>query len=392
MSVFELSSKKQKDGKRSFVAVLYKLQPPECVVNNVGTDGHWNKNGITFIEEYAEKNLESIKDMSITCDFLDENHTEISGHGETGEYTEDGLPIFETNIIGHFKEGYIGNYEENGQIHRVVFGKGVIDEMRNANFVKILEENIKNGIYPSGSIEILRPIGSTNIEYLNKKFEEGRIPVKYIHSGYSIILNPSDNTAKVIEINSEKNPKINERKEINMDEKILSQFVDSVKSTIIEVNSKNSEFESQSLELNAVIIEKDNKITELKTTIEELENALEDLKKEQETYWAERDVLEKEIAKLKVEKRLSELNCAISEFTDEEKNYAKTEIETFNADPMSIEVNSIVEKIYTEIGKKARNTAKDKRLSEINSKNATEDIYGDIYETTFRPNDEISIY
>ena len=34
---FELSSKKYKNGRRKFTAVLYKLQPPESVIDGVGT-------------------------------------------------------------------------------------------------------------------------------------------------------------------------------------------------------------------------------------------------------------------------------------------------------------------------------------------------------------------
>lgn len=391
MAVFELSSKKQKDGKRQFTAVLYKLQPPDCVVNNVGTNGHWNENGITFVEEYAAKNLDSIKDMSITCDFLDNEHTEISGHGETGEFTKDGLPTFETNIIGHFQKGYIGDYEENGQIMRVVFGTGIIDEMRNAKFVQILEENMANGIYPSGSIEILRPTDSENIEYLNGKFEEGRVPVNYLHSGYSLVLSPSDKTAKMIELNSTQNSKTNKSEENNMDEKTISQFVDSIKATIMEVNSKNSEFETKVSEFNSQIVEKDGKISELNATIEQLQQALADLKKEQETSWAERETLEKEIAKMKVEKRIADLNSALAEFSDDEKNYAKDEIDSFKADPMKVEINSIVNKIYAEIGKKSVAESKEK-VSEINSKNEVVDIYGEISEVNSIHNNEISIY
>lgn len=391
MAVFELSSKKQKDGKRQFTAVLYKLQPPDCVVNNVGTNGHWNENGITFIEKYAAKNLDSIKDMSITCDFLDNEHTEISGHGETGEFTKDGLPTFETNIIGHFQKGYIGDYEENGQIMRVVFGTGVIDEMRNAKFVQMLEENMANGIYPSGSVEILRPTNSESIEYLNGKFEEGRVPVNYLHSGYSLVLSPSDKTAKMIELNSTQNSKTNKSEENNMDEKTISQFVDSIKATIMEVNSKNSEFETKVSELNSQITEKDGKISELNATIEQLQQALADLKKEQETSWAERETLEKEIAKMKVEKRIAELNSALAEFSDDEKNYAKDEIDSFKADPMKVEINSIVNKIYAEIGKKSMAESKEK-VSEINSKNEVVDIYGEISEVNSTRNNEISIY
>ena len=37
MAAFELSEKKYKNGRRAFTAVLYELQPPECVVDDVGT-------------------------------------------------------------------------------------------------------------------------------------------------------------------------------------------------------------------------------------------------------------------------------------------------------------------------------------------------------------------
>lgn len=393
MAVFELSSKKRKDGKRHFKAVLYKLQPPECVVNNVGTNGCWNENGITFIEEYSEKQLDSIKDMSITCDFMDEDRTEISAHGDTGEFTKDGLPIFEANIIGHFTKGYIGNYDEDGETYRVVYGEGVLDEFRNPRYIEVLDENMSNGIYPSGSVEIFRPVDSDCIQYLNGKYEQGRIPTGFIHSGFTLVLNPSDKMAKMIELNS----KTQEREENTMDEKALALIVDSVKSAVSETNSKNADYENQISELNNTLVEKDGKIVELNATIEQLQKALEDIKKEQETSWAERDLLEKEIAKFKVEKRLSELNSALTDFSDEQKAYAQTEIDAFNADPMAVEINSIVEKIYTEIGKKAQADAKAaeaQRVAELNSKtDDIVDVYGDILETnSSTEEEEISIY
>lgn len=396
MAVFEISSKKRKDGKRKFTARLYKLQPPECVENNVGTDGHWNENGITFIEEYASQQLDSIKDMSLTCDFLDNEHTEVSGHGETNEFTVDGLPIFDASIVGHFTEGYIGDFtDDDGITQRAVFGTGFIDEMRSPNFVAKLEENIANGIYPSGSIEIIRPVDSETIEYLNGKFEEGRIPVSYLHSGFSIVLNAADKSAKLLELNTtnNKNNKNNEREEKKMDEKTLGMIVDSVKNTIVEVNSKNAEYESQISALNSTVDSKDAQIVELNASIENLQKALADMKTEQETWWTERELIEKQLAEMKVAKRLSELNTALADFTDEQKDYAKTEIEAFNADPMSVEINTITDKIYTEMGKKSMADAKAQKASEINSKNEDPvDIYGEVCSTTTKENDDISIY
>ena len=48
MAIFELSSETYKNGRRPFTAILYELQPPECVLDDVGTK--FNDNGITFLE------------------------------------------------------------------------------------------------------------------------------------------------------------------------------------------------------------------------------------------------------------------------------------------------------------------------------------------------------
>ena len=182
-----------------------------------------------------------------------------------------------------------------------------------------------------------------------------------------------------------------------MDEKALALIVDSVKSAVSETNSKNADYENQISELNNTLVEKDGKIVELNATIEQLQKALDDIKKEQETSWAERDLLEKEIAKFKVEKRLAELNSALTDFSDEQKAYAQAEIDAFNADPMAVEINSIVEKIYTEIGKKTQADAKAaeaQRVAELNSKtDDIVDVYSDILETNSSvEEEEISIY
>lgn len=392
MAVFELSSKKRKDGKRHFKAVLYKLQPPECVVNGVGTNGHWNENGITFIEEYSAKQLDSIKDMSITCDFMDEDRTEISAHGDTGEFTKDGLPVFEANIIGHFNKGYIGDYEEEGQVCRVVYGEGVLDEFRNPRYIEILDENIANGIYPSGSIEIFRPVGSERIQYLNGKYEQGRIPVGFLHSGYTLVLNPSDKTAKMIELNS----KTQESEETQMDEKTLALIVDSVKGAVSETNSKNAEYETQISELNAKLAEKESEISELNTKVAAETERADKADASVTELNSKIDSLTAEVAECRKNEKIAELNSKLSDFSDEQKAFAKTEIDAFNADPMSVEINSIIDKIYTEIGKKAQADAKSaeaQRLSELNSK-ADEiiDVYGEICETNSSNDEEISIY
>ena len=370
MKAFELSSKKRKDGKRRFTALLYKLQPPESVINNVGTDGHWNENGITFIEKYAVNNLDSIKDMSITCDFIDEDKTEVSGHGETGEVTDDGLPKFEADIIGHFTEGFIDEFDDNGTTGKAVFGKGVIDEMRHADFVAQIETNMANGIAPSGSIEILHPADSDSIVYLNGKFEQGRVPVRYVHSGFSLVSNPADKASKMVELNNKK-----ESEDETMDEKTINLICDSVKNAISETNSKNAEYEATINELNTSVADKDKQISELNAQIEELNKTVNEINAEREAWVTEKADFEKQISDAKAKEKMNELNAAIDGFTDEQKAYAKDEIDAFKADPVNSEVNTITDKIYREIGKQSLEVQKN---NEINSVDDTTDIFGEV--------------
>lgn len=201
MATFELSSKKYKNGRRPFTAILYELQPPDSVVNDVGTK--FNKNGITFLEEYASKQLDSITDMSLTVSFVDEERTRISDHGYTG--TEDGLPVFENaTTVGHFTKGYIDSVEINGETKRCVLGKGFIDEMRYKPFVQSLEAEMNNGNSVDGSIEIYRAEGNESIVYKKGWIPEGRIPTEYIHSGWTMVLNPADVNSTLLELNSQK--------------------------------------------------------------------------------------------------------------------------------------------------------------------------------------------
>lgn len=370
MKAFEFSSKKRKDGKRRFTALLYKLQPPESVVNNVGTNGHWNENGITFLEEYAVNNLDSIKDMSITCDFIDKDKTEVSGHGETGEITDDGLPKFEADIIGHFTEGFIDDFDDNGTTSRAVFGKGIIDEMRHADYVAQIETNMANGIAPSGSIEILHPVDSDSIVYLNGKFEQGRVPVRYVHSGFSLVSNPADKASKMVEFNNKK-----ESEDETMDEKTITLICDSVKNAISETNSKNAEYEATIAELNTSVADKDQQIAELNAQIEELNKTVNEINSERESWASEKANFEKQINDAKAKEKMNELNAAIEGFTDEQKAYAKDEIDAFNADPVNGEVNTITDKIYREIGRQSLENAK---VVETNNVDDSTDIFGEV--------------
>ena len=73
------------------------------------------------------------------------------------------------------------------------------------------------------------------------------------------------------------------------------------------------------------------------------------------------------------------MNSAIADFSDEEKAYAQAEIEAFIADPINCEINSVVNKIWEGIGKKAKEDAK--IVAEQNaSNNEVDDIFAEVSE------------
>lgn len=371
MPIFELSSKKHKNGRRPFKASLYELQPPECVVDDVGTK--YNKNGITFLEEYASKTLDSIKDMSVRVEFIDDERTMILAHGDTG-VSDDGLPLFNNaTTIGHFTKGYIADITLNGETKRCVCGDGYLDEMAYQPFIQSLETQLNNDNSVDGSIEIYRTDNNDAIVYKNGWIEKGRIPTEYIHSGWDMVINPADTSSTLLELNNSETNK----EDKTLDEKELKELI---QSTISETNSKNEEFIAKINELNSTISEKDSviaekeeKIVELNATVEQVQKALDDLKKEHETYWAERDALEKELGALKAKARIGELNTAIEGFSDEEKKYAESEINSFNEKPLEGNINAIVDKIYAGIGQASKKADAEAKVVEQNSAKENKD-------------------
>lgn len=387
MKTFELSQKKNKNGRRKFKAILYEIFPDSCIdeENEVGTK--FNENGITWIREYCEKALPSIKGMSLRCEFLDEERTELCGHGETT--IEDGMPIFENAVmIGRFTNGYIDDIvAEDGTTKTVCVGEGEIDALCYNNFVKKLDEDIANGNAPSGSIEILKTNGNSGIVYKYGYKDEGRIPTIFEHSGYALLgIRPADQTAKILELNSKED--LNKMNETEI-KALVTQTVNELSAHTVEINKCKKECEENVAEANelvaAITVEKDEAIAnseKLQAALDECKNELSEAYTKIDGLHDELKVLQDEIAKAKAKERVNELNAAIAEFSDEEKAYAQAEIDTFNENPVESEINSVVNKIWEGIGKKAK-AAEAAVVSEQNAaKKDVEDIFSEVGSTS----------
>lgn len=387
MKSFEISSKEDQNGRRHFKAILYTIYPDSCVdeVNQVGTI--YNENGITWLEEYCRKALPSIEGMFLRCEFLDDDRTEILGHGLTDIIDDE--PVFENAVtIGTFTKGYIDNIETDDGIITVCIGEGEIDSQCYHNFVERLDADIAEGNYPSGSVEIKRVKGNDGIVYKYGYKDKGRIPMEFLHSGFAIIgVQPADSNAKLIELNEK------QKEDLTMNEAEIKVIVSQA---ISEFTSQQSEINECKTDCEKKIAEKDEMIekvvaakNEAISKISEMQAKLDELNQRYAEVCEAKEALQKSLDEAKAKEKIGELNAAISEFSDAEKEYAKAEIDAFMADPIPAEINSVVNKIWEGIGKATRAEKKVAEQNEAAPK--AEDIFSGIEDNT-SSSDEVSIF
>lgn len=394
MKTFELSSKKNKNGRRHFKLILYEIFPDSCIdeANEVGTQ--FNDNGITWIRRYCEKALPSIKGMSLRCEFIDEARTEIFGHGDTG--ISDGLPIFENaDVIGHFTKGYIEDVEvEDGSTKTFCIGEGEIDSLCYNNFVARLEKDIADGNAPNGSVEILKTAGNDGIIYKYGYKDKGRIPTVFEHSGYALLgIRPADKSAKILELNNKEDLSKMSENEIKS---IVVQTVTEVLKSTSELSQCKEEYEKKLAEANEALTAATDEKNEVAADSEKIQKALDDCKKELDeaykkvdTLHLEMDGLHSELKTAKTKERLGKLDTELSKFSEDEKEYAKEEIAAFNENPVESEIEAVISKIWEGIGKNSKKESK--VADEKNSANDIEDIFGEVGSAS-KINDYSSIF
>lgn len=377
-TILEIGSKKSKGGRRYIKLALLTIHQNE---------EETNLNGIHWREQYVINNLESIKGMPLCCEFTDETKTVPLGHGYTNQIIDENgnpLPIFENSeTVGVIEKAQIENIVIDDEEQRVLTGEGYLYNQRYPNFVKWLKDNMAENPIKS-SIEIVGTEENENhIVYEGEISDDYRIPMEFDFSGSAILsVKEADKNAVVLEAASLNKDNSKESEVNGMDEKTLALICDSVKNAVSETNSKNTEYETKIAELNQTIADKDATITELNASVAEIQGAIEAVKaemaqKENEltAAWEERAALEKALGEAKAKERLGELNEAIKNFTDEQKAFAQTEIDAFNADPVNVEINTVVDAIYRGIGKQSMEK-KDEPVVEVNSA----DIYGEVFQ------------
>lgn len=347
------------NGQRRFVVSLCEIHPESCVVDGIGTQ--YNKNGITFLEKYCKEQLDTIVGQSITAEFLNEEKTELFGHGDTG-FAEDGFPKFDNaESIGHFERAYIDDVEINGEVKRCVIGEGVIDEFRYQNLVSMLKEQMESGNTIRGSVELFAKDNNQTIIYENGYIEKGRIPKEFIFSGYALLgVEPADDAAVLLELNHklEDEPTMDEAKFQELLDASVKSVLDKnseLESKVSEANSAKEEAEGNLESVKAEKAELETKVTELNAQIEEKDQKIADLEKEIEAKDSELNELHKA-------QKIAELNKMLEKYDRNAQKAAETEINAFKEDPLNGDMEAIENKMCRHIVKEL-NTKK----SETNS-------------------------
>lgn len=362
---------------------MHEIYPDSCIDehNKVGTK--YNDNGITWIKEYCQNALPTIKGMSLKCEFLDDERTELQGHGETGSDI-DGLPLFENaTVIGTFDNGYIKEIDTNNGRIIVCIGEGTIDGLCYHNFVEKLEKDILCNNAPNGSVEILRTGDNPSIIYKYGDKGNGRIPMIFEYSGYALLgVRPADFTSKILELNNKEESKMDK---LEM-RKLVAEILDEINERQTEISKISEAFEKKIAEIQACVSEKEQKIEELNACVSSTKEELNACKNERNALMAKNQENEKEINSLKEQlnavsklEKIRKLDDILSPFSDEEKKYAESEISAFKEDPIKCEQNEvgiahIIRKIYEEIGKRAKSFG----TREVNSLSYDIDIFGEI--------------
>lgn len=372
--IYEISSENKIAGRRPIKVVLHEIFPDNT---------RWQENGISWKEEYVQANLHSVVGMSIVAEFLTEDRDVPYNHGMTDVREEDKLPLFEdATMVGHFDKAYVDDVEIGGVTKRCLVAEGTLDEMRYPKFVAWLRENMVDSVV-KGSVEIVgKPEHDGYIIYSGGWKEEGRVPQYYDYSGYAILsVKPADEAAIVMELNNKKLDK----EDGTMDEKTKNELMAAVTGAVSEVNSKWEEYWAkvdtllaEISQLKADIAQKEADIKQLQADYdkeaaakEAAEAGLTEANAAKEAAEASLVEANAKITEMQNAAAVAELNAVLAPYTEEQRAVAKEDIDAFNANPGSVEINCIVGKICTAMVQAARES----QIAETNAASQI-DVFG----------------
>ena len=180
---------------------------------------------------------------------------------------------------------------------------------------------------------------------------------------------------------------------------IVDQSVSAYRDAEVEINQCKEDCEQKIAEANAAVEAAVLEKNELQATVDELQAAIEkweaeykELNQKYSELWDAKAALDKALGEAKAKELIGEMNAAIADFSDAEKEYAKAEIDAFTADPENVEINSVLSKIYEGIGKAAKADA-DKKVAEQNAAQAqVEDIFSVVEAPKATTTEDVDIF
>jgi hypothetical protein len=179
-----------------------------------------NENGITWIEDYVNSNIDSLIGAAYKVTFIDDDKTIPSGHGDM-QYDDDGNVIFpDSDTVGSIQKAYVDNVELDGELTKALVTEGYLYNQSYPNFVEWLRDESHSGtVY--GSIELNGKGKSKNIVYANggKNSDDtpkiGRQPKVFDFTALAILSDfvpPADKFSQVLELNSKQKEGANLKK------------------------------------------------------------------------------------------------------------------------------------------------------------------------------------
>ena len=156
-----------------------------------------------------------------------------------------------------------------------------------------------------------------------------------------------------------------------MDEKTKNELMAAATGAVSEVNSKWEEYWAK---VDTLLAE----ISQLKADIAQKEADIKQLQADYDKEAAAKEAAEAslveanaKITEMQNAAAVAELNAALAPYTEEQRAVAKEDIDAFNSNPGSVEINSIVGKICTAMVQAARES----QIAETNAASQI-DVFG----------------
>lgn len=324
MYIYELSNEQVSD-----------YVPIKFVLHEVfETSEEYQNNGISWQEPYVSQALSQIEGVSITAEFIDDEKTEIWGHGRTQD-RKGMLQCADASVVGNFSKGYISEIVIGGKPTKVAMADGKLDYIRYGAFIDNYRQKFKEGKTLYGSVEIVGlPANDGEIKYKNDYIGDGRVPIAYKYCGFNLLgelVKQGDDSAIVTELNTKHNKDEGGKADMTV-EQMFKEVCDKITE---ETNSLKIGFETSENvnKLNDKIVELNETIEKLNREIAEKDKTISVLKEENAEVKTSKAEIENKLVEIENKAECNALDEKLKNFSDDCKKAIESEINSFKENP-----------------------------------------------------------